>query len=320
MSVGEWWSGASSRERVVAFAGAGIGAGLLVYATSPDTIDRPVQEHVRPVVVDIGDVVLPDEDPATTTISITAPTTMAPLVDPQVAAGSADTPCAPGEKIVSVDTQQPWVSVSIDDGPSAATTIENSRLARERGQTLTFFFVASRLQTPEGLAAARQVLADGHEIGVHSLRHILNDADANAMEHDAANQIFQDTLGYVPYAYRAPGLAYSDALNAEVAEAGQCYLHVSLGADTNDWQFDFEAPEVALPGIQGNINGLDFAPGEIYLMHDEFTDSLENGGRHRARTTSPEVLAYLLDSLAAKGLQSVSTEQLLDAGTHVADI
>lgn len=244
------------------------------------------------------------------------PSTTLAVSQAQIAAGSGAAPCAAGERIESVETDKPWVSVTIDDGPSSATTLENSRIAHERGQTVTFFFVANRLQTPEGLAVAQQVLADGHEIGVHSLRHILNDADANAADHDTANQIFQDSLGFVPYAYRAPGLAYSDALNQQVTEAGQCHVHVSFGGDTNDWKYDFEAPDVALPGIKSNVDDLDLEPGDIILMHDEFTDAPENEGRHRPRSTSNAELAYLLDALAAHGLQSVSTHDLLTSGAH----
>ncbi|MCW1908125.1 MAG: polysaccharide deacetylase family protein [Candidatus Saccharibacteria bacterium] len=321
-AIGNWGTG----ERIVAGASALLIAGGSVMTAnnlygSDETAVGRTETRVGNAFNDIpwlGDTPATTEAAAYPTLP--PPTTYAAPVVDQIAAGSAGVPCAPGEKVVSVDTDQPWVNVSIDDGPSAATTLENSRIARERGQTITFFFVANRLQTPEGLAVAQQVLADGHEIGVHSLRHILNDADANAADHDAANQVFQDTLGFVPYAYRAPGLAYSDALNQEVAEAGQCHIHVSPGADTNDWKFDFDAPEVALAGIQENVNGLDLEPGKIILMHDEYTDGVENGGRHRPRTTSNAELTYLLDALAAQGLQSVSTSDLLLSGVHINEV
>lgn len=234
-----------------------------------------------------------------------------------IAAGDANMPCTAGEIIYGVQTSLPEIAITIDDGPSPQTTRANLAVAAKHGAKITFFAIADRLTTPEGAAIAKEIIAQGHEIAVHSNRHVLGKPDVNAAEHAAANQTFEDTVGFVPYANRAPGLAYSDTYKNVLTMAQQCFIDISEGADTKDWQCDFAAPDQAARGIEERANKVSLRAGGIVLMHDEMTDATENDGRERSRPNSPHELDLLLTRLENEGLQSVTVSKLLHDGTHI---
>jgi peptidoglycan-N-acetylglucosamine deacetylase len=250
-------------------------------------------EKARDIPEAVSDFIDPANSPvATTEVPIFTPT------------------CIPGEKIFAISTERPEVAVTVDDGPSE-TTRQNLKVAEKYGATLTFFFIAEELQTPEGTAIAQEVLTAGHEIAAHSYSHNLRDASINAAEHSQANDVFKQTIGSVPIIYRPPGLLYSPELETAVSQAGQCFLDVTYGADTKDWQCDGQPGDIAIVGKNQRIDNLEYSPGFIYLVHDEIASNPQG------RTTSPQTLDYLLSSLEAKGLSSVSTTQLLQSGEHI---
>lgn len=234
-----------------------------------------------------------------------------------MAAGAAGMPCTAGEVIYGVQTSVPEIAITIDDGPSPQTTRANLEVAKKHGAKITFFAIADRLATPEGAAIANEIIAQGHEIAVHSNRHVLGQPDVNAAEHATANQIFTDTVGFVPYANRAPGLAYSAAYSSAVTSAGQCFIDISEGADTKDWQCDFAPPQQASAGIENRAQNVVLQAGGIVLMHDQTTDAIENGSRERARPNSPHELDMLLTRTENLGLQAVTVSELLQDGTHI---
>ena len=228
-------------------------------------------------------------------------------------ANAKDMPCEAGQIIFGVQTSKNEVAITIDDGPSQTTTLQNLEIAKKHGAHLTFFAIADRIQTPEGSAIAKKIIADGHELNVHSLTHTLGKPDVNALEHTSANQIFLQNIGQVPYANRAPGLAYSDAYVQAVKNAGQCFIDVSQGSDTKDWQCDLQTdPAKALAGIEDRAKKVRLANGSFVLMHDQYNDNHE-----RPRINSPHELDILLTRLESEGKKAVTVSQLLQDGTPV---
>lgn len=232
-------------------------------------------------------------------------------------AGSAEMPCQPGQKIGDITTDANQVALTIDDGPSTSTTRDILAQFEETDTVGTFFFLGSRLETPDGQAIAHETLAQGNEIGVHSYSHYLANPDSNATEHTQANWVFQEVLGVTPYAYRAPAFSYSPALEQAVTEAGQCFISVSTGGDTNDWMSDFEAPDVAAENIRARDDEVlaNLRPGSIILAHDQVTDLPVDGGKDRPRETAAEHVRYLIDGIEARGFELVTVETLLEGAT-----
>ena len=74
-----------------------------------------------------------------------------------------------GEVIARVDTQDSVVALTFDDGPvPRSTEVVLSSLA-SAGARATFFLTGEAIETHS--AAARQIVAAGHEIGNHSYSH-----------------------------------------------------------------------------------------------------------------------------------------------------
>lgn len=74
-----------------------------------------------------------------------------------------------GEPVLRVETSQPLVALTLDDGPSRAHTDTVLDILAAADVRLTFFLVGDAMESyPEGTAA---IVAAGHEIGNHSYSH-----------------------------------------------------------------------------------------------------------------------------------------------------
>lgn len=239
----------------------------------------------------------------------------------RIAAGSAEMPCAAGEIIYGVETTEPFINVTIDDGPSETTRAKLQVFREHPGNYGTFYFLAERLNTPDGQAIAAEVLADGHEIGTHSNRHVLgNDgAEINAAEQPFTNTIFQDKLGFLPYSTRMVGLNYSSqAMRESVVGAGQCIIDVSIAADTKDWECDFQTDDAVVQNYMvGRVAALGFRTGDFILMHDGSVEAAENGGQALPRPNGAFELDLILDRAESMGMHSETVAYALAHGTHI---
>ena len=71
--------------------------------------------------------------------------------------------------LVSVRTEQPQIVLTFDDGPDpGGTEAVMSALAAHRS-TATFFVLLTRVRAYRGLLG--EIVAAGHEIGLHGLDH-----------------------------------------------------------------------------------------------------------------------------------------------------
>jgi peptidoglycan-N-acetylglucosamine deacetylase len=99
--------------------------------------------------------------------------------------------------------------------------------AAQLGIPLTLFAVASDLGRAENAQRLRAMLADGHELGNHSLDHLydltLRDAAEQRKQVEGANARFSEVLGVRPLGFRAPGYTVSDELLATVRDCGMAY-------------------------------------------------------------------------------------------------
>ncbi len=230
-----------------------------------------------------------------------------------IGAGSPDMPCDSGEIIKQVNTSTKEIALTIDDGPSEATTRDILRQFEETGTVGTFFFIANRMETEQGKQLALEVLEAGHEIAAHSYSHNMQDPDVNAAEHQKANQIFEDVFGTIPYAYRAPGFGMSPTLESTVTESGQCFIDRSRYGDSKDWKSDFLPPEEALEQLKAydDIVIENLTPGAIIYAHDQVKDSPADGGRDRTRAMAAQHIRYLIDGIQAEGYSLVTVSDLL---------
>jgi peptidoglycan/xylan/chitin deacetylase (PgdA/CDA1 family) len=190
------------------------------------------------------------------------------------------------ELVSDVTTERKVVALTFDDGPSEYTE-RFLDVLREKEVRATFFEIGQEMPGRE--AAMRRILAEGDEIGDHTMNHV--EFPGYAQIAGAAHRIERYT-GFRPCLFRPPGGAVNSSV---VATAG------SLGLKTIIW--DVDPRDWSLPGsaeIYSNIIG-HTRPGSIVLMHD--------GGGPRDETLA--VLPRIIDTLRGEGYGFETVSELL---------
>jgi peptidoglycan-N-acetylglucosamine deacetylase len=181
---------------------------------------------------------------------------------------------------------RPVVALTFDDGPSEYTD-DFLAVLREKGVPGTFFEIGQEMPGREEVM--QQILAEGNEIGDHTMNHVeYPDYDQIA---GAAARIRAYTH-FEPCLFRPPG---GGANSGILATAG------SLGMRTITW--DVDPQDWSLPGTEAIYSNVvsHARNGSIILMHD--------GGGTRSETLA--ALPRIIDTLRARGFGFATVSELL---------
>lgn len=203
-----------------------------------------------------------------------------PVID---ARGGAVRTVAPADKTLAL---------TFDDGPDPVWTPRILDVLRKHHVHATFFVVGSAaIDNPD---LVRRILADGNEVGVHTLTHAdLGKAPAwrQQLEIQGDQQAIAGITGHAATLLRPPYSSENEAVrdgtwSAMRTAANEGYLTVLTTKDSEDWQ----RPGVA--AIEKNL-----APsgpqGQVLLMHD--------GGGDRQQTVA--ALDSALTTFADQGFR-----------------
>ncbi|HEY1855239.1 MAG TPA: polysaccharide deacetylase family protein [Solirubrobacterales bacterium] len=185
---------------------------------------------------------------------------------------------------------RPIVALTFDDGPSEYTE-RFLDVLQEKEVPATFFEIGQEMPGRE--AAMRRILAEGDEIGDHTMNHV--EFPGYGQIAGAAARIRTYTH-FQPCLFRPPGGAVNESV---IRTAG------SLGMRTITW--DVDPRDWSLPG-SGEIysNVVSHAQnGSIILMHD--------GGGPRDETLA--ALPGIIDALRSRGFGFATVSELL--GYHL---
>jgi peptidoglycan-N-acetylglucosamine deacetylase len=188
--------------------------------------------------------------------------------------------------VTSGPRDRPVVALTFDDGPSEYTP-DFLRVLREEGVPGTFFEVGQEMPGREDVM--RQILAEGSEIGDHTMNHV--EFPGYDQIAGAAARI-EGYTHFKPCLFRPPGGGVDSSV---ISAAG------SLGMRTVTW--DVDPQDWSLPGtgaIYSNVvaNARD---GSIVLMHD--------GGGPRRETLA--ALPQVIDALRGRGFRFATVSELL---------
>lgn len=175
------------------------------------------------------------------------------------------------------------VALTFDDGPSSPYTAQVLDLLAQHGVKATFCVVGTQAQRYPALV--RRVVAEGHALCNHSMRH-------DDLSTKTAAEIRADLTGTtaairaaapgapVPY-YRAPYGSWGQSATI-AAQLGMARL--SWTVDPRDW---------SRPGVDAITSAVyaQLKPGGIVLMHD--------GGGNRAQTV--QALGIIIPRLRDQG-------------------
>jgi peptidoglycan/xylan/chitin deacetylase (PgdA/CDA1 family) len=211
------------------------------------------------------------------------------------------------QPIVRADGAGDRVALTFDDGPDAEATRAVLDLLDARGQRATFFVIGKRAAEARDLV--EEIVRRGHAIANHSFSH------AHALPAWSPSRIARD-------------LAHAEALLDDVraamgARRGRRWLRAPVGIVSPPVAQAAQRAGLELVGwsatARDGVAGTTvaaaharlraaLAPGAILVLHD----GAERGDR---RPIAPAVLARLLDDMAARGLRSVTLDELFGAET-----
>ncbi len=190
-----------------------------------------------------------------------------------------------------VDTEEPVIALTIDDGPQAETTDAILQVLEHHGVNATFFML--RDQLPGNEATLKRLIANGHELGNHmtidesSIRLSPQDFQSKFLQADQA----LTTYGHVTWFRPGMGWYNHRMLNFIESHNYQLVLGSLFPYDTHVPSVQFAEWFV--------LNNLD--PGDILVLHD--------GPKNRGERTV-QLLDRLLPKIQQRGYTIVTLTEL----------
>ncbi|MDX6607964.1 MAG: peptidoglycan-N-acetylglucosamine deacetylase [Solirubrobacterales bacterium] len=178
------------------------------------------------------------------------------------------------------------IAIGFDDGPSDYTP-SVLRVLRNFDSHATFFEIGQ--ETAGRAATMKKILAQGNEIGNHSLHHELDPSSGSIHETD---RLIRRATGFRPCDFRPPDGAVNSGLISRAH--AQHLVTVNWEVDPRDWS------DPGTGAIAANV--IDHAHnGSIVVMHD--------GGGNRSQTVAalPTILSHFRD----RGYKFVTVAELL---------
>lgn len=189
-----------------------------------------------------------------------------------------------------------YVALTFDDGPSGRFTRRLLQGLEEREALATFFLCGYRLEQYPDLAG--EILAGGHEIGLHGYSHSsMADMAPDTLDEelDRTAAILEAQTGTVSGLLRPPGGKTCDRVRASAAARGLSLVQWSV--DPRDWATGDKA-RVVRQVVR------DVQDGDIILLHD-MSDS------------SVDAALEIVDALQAQGYQFVTVTRLSELRNRV---
>jgi peptidoglycan/xylan/chitin deacetylase (PgdA/CDA1 family) len=195
--------------------------------------------------------------------------------------------------IFAVETHQPMIALTIDDGPDSETTPQLLDLLAEYDAHATFFVISNNIPGNESLM--QRLVDEGHELGNHltldqpSIRLSPEEFEQELLEAEANLAVYAQ-----PTWFRPGSGWYSDEM---IAQAKQHGYRTALGSV---YPFDVRLP---YPGFATRFILWRARPGAIIILHD--------GGDRGVNTAL--TLADILPVLQERGFQIVTLSTLVES-------
>jgi peptidoglycan-N-acetylglucosamine deacetylase len=182
-------------------------------------------------------------------------------------------------------------ALTFDDGPHPEGTPAVLEILARTGTAATFFLVGEQVARNPGLVG--EIVAAGHEIGLHCYRHrnLLRLTPLQVRDDIArAEAAIEDATGQRVNVYRPPyGVLNTTALLLARARGWRTLLWTHWG---RDWE------EQATPASILELATTNVRDGDVLLLHDA-DDYGAPGSWRRTATALPQII----DTLAQRGLE-----------------
>jgi peptidoglycan/xylan/chitin deacetylase (PgdA/CDA1 family) len=198
--------------------------------------------------------------------------------------------------VADVQSNQPSVALTFDDGPDPRFTPKILAELRSQGVPATFFVLGPSAEKHPGLIWAEAVAGD--EVACHGWKHrsmIDASADAVVASFDRCAAQVRKILGKKPHLVRPP----YGVLSPQGAEALE-----TAGFQVIYWDIGLTKWRATDPAKAGALLAARAHPGDIILLHDGRLD----------RTDVIEALPNLINGLRRRGLRFTTVTQLISQG------
>ncbi len=178
------------------------------------------------------------------------------------------------------------IAIGFDDGPSNYTP-QVLRVLRRFDSHATFFEIGQ--ETSGRASTMKKILAQGNEIGNHSLHHEMYPSSGSLHE---TNRLIRNATGFRPCDFRPPDGAVNSGL---IQRAHALHMTtVNWDVDPRDW---------STPGVGAIASNVihNAHNGSIVVMHD--------GGGNRSQTVA--ALPSILSHFRHRGYKFVTVAELL---------
>lgn len=188
-----------------------------------------------------------------------------------------------------IDPTKPMVALTFDDGPQTSVGNQIMDVAAKYGAKVTFYLVGDRI--PSRAAEVQRMVAEGHEVGNHSLNHkILTKVSAAEVvkQVEGCNDVIQQYTGTRPATMRLPGGGKNATVLANINQP-----IILWNIDTLDWKTKNTASVVS--SVLNNVKD-----GDVVLMHELYS-------------STGNAVDIIIPELAARGFQMVTVSELAAA-------
>ncbi len=193
------------------------------------------------------------------------------------------------DSALMVEEGRKLVALTFDDGPKGKWTTKLLDGLGERGAKATFFVIGA--QVADDPDKVRRMIAEGHEVGIHTYDHSTALTDLCRADFDAqvgrTRTLLTELLGDRTFLVRPP----YGAIDESVRTWADAPL-ILWSVDTEDWAKMNVEQEVAC--ILDEVED-----GDIILMHDIFPESVE-------------AALQAVDALHERGYYFVTVSQLFE--------
>jgi len=190
------------------------------------------------------------------------------------------------------------IALTFDDGPDPQWTPKILDILARHGAHATFFVIGSKVNEHPELT--RRILAEGHELGVHTFTHV-ELAAVPQWQRDLELTLCQNAIagvtGFQSALMRPPFSSETNAVSADEFDAiadvsADKYLVVLTDLDTKDW---------SNPGTKAIVAASTPEPGRgaVVMMHD--------GGGDRSQTVAS--VDQLLTALEPQGYRFTTVSE-----------
>jgi peptidoglycan/xylan/chitin deacetylase (PgdA/CDA1 family) len=203
-----------------------------------------------------------------------------------------------GGIVPSVETSEPLVALTLDDGPTARHTAEVLAILREAGVRATFFVVGQALE--RNPAECQQIVAEGHELGNHSTSHqrlVLKPYSLIRDEIEQTDRLIR-ACGYEgEIHFRSPNGKKLVLLPYYLSRTQRKNIFWDVGPES-EREIAADADRIVQHVLA------ETRPGSIILLHVMY----------ESRAESREALPGILQGLQERGYRFVTVSELLAAG------